>query len=242
MNHLVTPYKDTRESKKEQVARMFNEISGTYDILNRLLSMGIDQHWRKEVLKRLKAQNPEDILDVATGTGDLAIEAAKLGDVKITGVDIAEQMLKHGHEKLEKAGVSHQVVLEYGDSENLTYVDQTFDAITVAFGVRNFENLDQGLAELYRVLKPSGQIHILEFKTQQTFPMKQLFGFYFRYILPFIGRLISENNQAYSYLPESVGAFPSGNAFLEHLKKAGFKNSTCTSLTLGICAIYSASK
>lgn len=242
MDHLVTPYKDARESKKEQVARMFNEISGTYDLLNRLLSMGIDQHWRNQVLKRLKEQNPEDILDVATGTGDLAIEEAKLGNAKVTGVDIADQMLKQGHEKLEKAGVGDQVVLEYGDAENLTYVDDTFDAITVAFGVRNFENLDQGLAELYRVLKPGGHIHILEFKTQETFPVKQIFGFYFRYILPFIGKLISKNNQAYSYLPESVGAFPSGNAFLEHLKKAGFSNSTCTSLTLGICAIYSASK
>lgn len=221
---------------------MFNNIAGNYDFLNHFLSAGIDRRWRKRVIKILKAKQPARILDVATGTADLAIAETALPATEIVGVDIADQMLDIGREKLKKKGLTARVTLENGDSENLRFKDGSFDAVTVAFGVRNFEDLDKGLREMYRILDHNGTAVILEFSRPRHFPVKQLYSFYFRYILPLLGRIISRHNSAYTYLPESVGNFPDGRDFLDHLQQAGFTHCTHQPLTFGIATVYVGNK
>ncbi|MEM6642009.1 MAG: bifunctional demethylmenaquinone methyltransferase/2-methoxy-6-polyprenyl-1,4-benzoquinol methylase UbiE [Bacteroidota bacterium] len=234
----VLPYKDKSEAKKKQVADMFDSISGKYDFLNHFLSLGIDIRWRKKAVKMLQKDSPKQLLDIATGTGDFAIEALKLNPEKIIGVDISEGMLNVGREKMKKRGFDHIIDMQSGDSENLHFSDNNFDAIIVAFGVRNFENLEKGLQEMLRVLKPGGKAVILEFSKPSVFPFKQLYSFYFRWILPKVGKLISKDTAAYTYLPESVSEFPYGERFLNILGKTGFKNTLCKPLTLGISSIY----
>jgi demethylmenaquinone methyltransferase/2-methoxy-6-polyprenyl-1,4-benzoquinol methylase len=222
---------------------MFNRIAPYYDMLNAVLSLGIDTIWRRKAIQQLNKNQPKVILDVATGTADLAIETAKqLNPEKIVGVDISTQMLDIGRTKLKKKSLDQLITLEEGDSENLPFEDNTFDAITVAFGVRNFENLEKGLKEMHRVLKPNGQLVVLEFSRPSIFPIKQLFNLYFKYILPRIGNLTSKDSRAYSYLYESVQAFPDGEDFVNILSKTGYKSNQCKALTLGICSIYSGFK
>ena len=238
----VLPYKDKNTSKKEQIAAMFNSISGKYDFLNHFLSLGIDILWRKRAVRLLTKHQPQLILDIATGTGDFAIEALSLKPKKIIGVDISEGMLSVGREKLIKKNLTDKIELISGDSEVLPFEDNFFDAVIVSFGVRNFENLEKGLSDMLRVLKPGGKVVILEFSKPKSFPFKQLYKFYFQWILPKIGKLISKNHAAYTYLPDSVEAFPDGDDFLNILNKIGFQKNQCTPLTLGISSIYSGSK
>ena len=238
----VIPYKDKDTSKKEQIAAMFNSISGKYDFLNHFLSLGIDILWRKRAVRLLKNHQPKLILDIATGTGDFAIEALSLNPEKIIGVDISEGMLSIGREKLIKKNLTDKIELLSGDSEVLPFEDNFFDAVIVSFGVRNFENLEKGLSDMLRVLKPGGKVVILEFSKPKSFPFKQIYQFYFQWILPKIGKLISKNHAAYTYLPDSVEAFPDGDDFLNILNKIGFQKNQCTPLTLGISSIYSGSK
>ena len=238
----VLPYKDKDTSKKEQIAAMFNSISGKYDFLNHFLSLGIDILWRKRAVRLLKNHQPKLILDIATGTGDFAIEALSLNPEKIIGVDISEGMLSIGREKLIKKNLTDKIELLSGDSEVLPFKDNFFDAVIVSFGVRNFENLEKGLSDMLRVLKPGGKVVILEFSKPKSFPFKQIYQFYFQWILPKIGKLISKNHAAYTYLPDSVEAFPDGDDFLNILNKIGFQKNQCTPLTLGISSIYSGSK
>ena len=238
----VLPYKDKDTSKKEQIAAMFNSISGKYDFLNHFLSLGIDILWRKRAIRLLKNHQPKLILDIATGTGDFAIEALSLNPEKIIGVDISEGMLSVGREKLIKKNLTDKIELLSGDSEVLPFEDNFFDAVIVSFGVRNFENLEKGLSDMLRVLKPGGKVVILEFSKPKSFPFKQVYQFYFQWILPKIGKLISKNHAAYTYLPDSVEAFPDGDDFLNILNKIGFQKNQCTPLTLGISSIYSGSK
>jgi len=234
----VVPYKDKSDAKKKQVAEMFDNISGNYDFLNHFLSLGIDIRWRKKAIKLLQKDNPKTILDIATGTGDFAIEALKLNPDKVIGVDISEGMLNVGREKMKKKGFADIIDMQSGDSENLHFDDQFFDAAIVAFGVRNFENLEKGLAEMNRVLKSGSKAVILEFSKPTIFPFKQLYNLYFRWILPSVGKLVSKDDAAYTYLPESVKEFPYGKEFLSILEKTGFKNVKCIPLTLGISSIY----
>lgn len=234
----VLPYKDKTDAKKKQVAEMFDSISGKYDFLNHFLSLGIDITWRKKAIKMLEDLQPKQILDIATGTGDFAIESLKLNPEKVIGVDISEGMLNVGREKMKKRGYSDIIDMQSGDSENLHFDDNKFDAVIVAFGVRNFENLEKGLSEMNRVLRPGGRAVILEFSKPTVFPFKQLYNFYFRWILPKIGKLVSKDNAAYTYLPESVNEFPYGDKFLSILEKTGYKNTRCRPLTLGISSIY----
>lgn len=234
----VVPYKNKNLSKKHQVALMFDKISGKYDLLNHLLSAGIDISWRKKAIKLLKPFRPKQILDIATGTGDFALEALRIDPEKVTGIDISEGMLAKGKEKICKRNLENKVELKYGDSENLEFSDNKFDAVIVAFGVRNFENLELGLSEMYRVLRKDGKVVILEFSKPSRFPYQQLYNFYFKYILPFVGRQISKDHSAYTYLPESVQAFPQGDEMLEILSGVGFKNNKCIPLTFGISSIY----
>jgi demethylmenaquinone methyltransferase/2-methoxy-6-polyprenyl-1,4-benzoquinol methylase len=238
----VVPYKAENSGKKEQIAKMFNNISHRYDFLNHLLSMGIDKLWRKTAIRTLVPLKPQRILDVATGTGDFAIQALSLKPIKITGVDISEGMLSMGRKKIEKLNLSHKIDLVAGDSENLQFPDNSFDAVTVGFGVRNFEDLERGLAEILRVLRPGAMLVVLEFSRPRKFPMRQLYNFYFKNILPGLGRLISNDKSAYTYLPESVEAFPDGMDFENILKKIGFKETACKPLTFGISSIYTARK
>lgn len=238
----VLPYKNSSDNKKKQVAEMFNNISGKYDFLNHFLSLGIDKNWRKKAIKILAKENPKTILDVATGTGDFALASMKLNPEKIVGIDIAEKMVEKGIEKVKAKGLSEIIQLKVGDSESIPYENETFDATTVAFGVRNFENLELGLTEMNRILKPNGTAVILEFSKPQKFPVKQLYGFYFKYILPFWGRIISGDKVAYTYLPDSVNAFPQGNDFIEILKKVGFKSAYDKRLFFGVASIYVAKK
>lgn len=238
----VVPYKDQKSSKKEQVATMFNNISKRYDLLNHLLSLGIDIIWRKKAIKQLKADRPQLILDMATGTADFAIESLSLNPEKVIGVDISEGMLEVGRKKLKKMKLDHKIELKLGDSERIPFDDNIFDAIIVAFGVRNFENLEQGLSDMFRVLKPGGKVVVLEFSKPTKFPLKQLYNFYFKAILPVIGRMISKDQSAYTYLPESVQSFPDGQAFLDVLKKVGYQKTTCKTLTFGISSIYTGKK
>ncbi|MEM1322203.1 MAG: bifunctional demethylmenaquinone methyltransferase/2-methoxy-6-polyprenyl-1,4-benzoquinol methylase UbiE [Bacteroidota bacterium] len=222
---------------------MFNNIAPYYDLLNRLLSLGIDRSWRRKAIATLKADQPQRVLDVATGTADLALEAYKqLKPKHITGVDISDEMLEIGRVKIGKKDLGESIELLNGDSENLPFDDNTFDAITVAFGVRNFENLEKGLTEMRRVLNQGGKLVVLEFSRPTIFPFKQLFNAYFKYILPQIGRLTSKDPKAYSYLYESVQAFPDGQDFVTVLEKTGFKSNQCKRLSLGICSIYTGQK
>lgn len=238
MSKTVKPY-EAEGSKKQQVSTMFDRIAPYYDFLNRLLSLGIDTIWRKKAINLLKADQPQKILDVATGTADVAIEAANsLSPEKIVGVDISVEMLEVGRKKIQRKGLQEIISLEEGDSENLPFPDNTFDALTVAFGVRNFENLEQGLREMQRVLKPGGKVVILEFSKPTIFPFRQLYHFYFKNILPFIGKFTSKDPKAYRYLYESVQAFPDGDKFLNILSQTGYKSNRCIPLTLGICSIY----
>ena len=234
----VLPYKDKLDPKKEQVAEMFNNISPKYDLLNHVLSLGIDIIWRKKAIKYLQKDAPKLILDIATGTGDFAIEALALNPDKIIGVDISEGMLSEGRKKMVKRGLQEKIEMLMGDSEGLLFEDNKFDAVIVSFGVRNFENLEKGLADMYRVLKPGGKTVILEFSKPKSFPMKQAYGFYSHVILPQIGKIVSKDNSAYTYLPESVEAFPDGENFLNVLKKVGFHSTLCKPLTFGISSIY----
>jgi demethylmenaquinone methyltransferase/2-methoxy-6-polyprenyl-1,4-benzoquinol methylase len=238
----VVPYKDTAGGKKEQVARMFDNISSKYDLLNHVLSLGIDIIWRKKAIRMLKMDQPKVILDIATGTGDFAIEALALNPDKVIGVDISEGMLEMGREKMIKKGLDTKIELKSGDSEQLPFDDNMFDAIIVAFGVRNFEHLEKGLGDMFRVLKPGGKAVILEFSKPKAFPFKQIYQFYFNWILPKIGKLISKDHSAYTYLPESVQAFPDGDKFTAILDKLGYKNTACKTLTLGISSIYVGTK
>lgn len=234
----IKPYKDQDTGKKEQVAAMFNSIAGNYDFLNHFLSFGIDKIWRKKLIKILRQRNVKIMLDVATGTADVAIKAAKLPGIAIKGIDISEKMINIGIQKIEKKGLKNTVELSIGDAELIHFSDETFDAVTVAFGVRNFENLNHGLVEMHRVLKKGGAAVILEFSRPQNFPFKQLYNFYFRYILPIVGRLVSKDQSAYTYLPDSVYNFPFGNDFMIELKKAGFNKCNFKTLTFGVATIY----
>ena len=238
----VVPYKKEDKSKKEQVATMFNNISHRYDFLNHTLSMGIDILWRQKAIRLLKPFKPATVLDIATGTGDFALEAMKLRPQQVVGVDIAEGMLAVGRQKIARKGLSERIKLMYGDSEDLGFDDNKFDVVTVAFGVRNFENLRQGLREMYRVTRKGGHVMIIEFSRPAKFPVKQLYNFYFKAILPKIGKLVSQDNAAYRYLPESVAAFPDGQDFIEILTETGYKEAKWIPLTFGICSIYWARK
>lgn len=238
----VVPYKEENAGKKEQMAKMFNNISHRYDFLNHLLSLGIDKLWRKTAIDILRPLRPQVILDVATGTGDFAIQALSLAPQKITGIDISEGMLSIGRRKIEKRKLTGRIELLQGDSENIQFAENTFDAATVGFGVRNFEDLEKGLAEILRVLKPDGMLVVLEFSRPRTFPMRQLYNFYFKNILPGLGRLISKDKSAYTYLPESVEVFPDGMDFINILKKVGYKDTACKPLTFGISSIYTGRK
>ena len=229
-------------SKKEQVRAMFDDISPKYDLLNHLLSFGIDYSWRRKLVRLLLSGNPQSVLDVATGTADLAIAIAKAGVDAVTGVDISEKMLAIGKIKTTEQGLADTIALHEADAAHLPFAEDTFDAVTVAFGVRNFENLRAGLTEMKRVLRPGGTLLILEFSHPGTFPMKQLYGFYSRRIIPAIGQLVSGNTEAYRYLPESVRAFPAGADFLRILATIGMNNARCHSLTTGISSIYQAEK
>jgi len=243
MPEQITPYKDKSATKKEQVADMFNNISKTYDFLNHFMSLGIDILWRKKAIGELKKLKPQLMLDVATGTGDFAFEAIQiLNPAKVIGVDISQGMLDVADKKIKKRGLSDRFEVRLGDSEKLLFEDNTFDAVTVAFGVRNYENLEQGLSDMLRVLKPGGKIVILEFSKPQKFPIKQLYNFYFNSITPAIGKMFSKNNDAYKYLPESVAAFPDGKNFLTLMHKVGFKDTKFQPLTFGISSIYTGIK
>lgn len=242
MSQNVTPYKDSGLGKKEQVAQMFDTISGNYDGLNRVISFGIDVKWRKKVLKLVADKNPKTILDIATGTGDLAILMAQTSATDIIGADISEGMMEVGRKKVAEKGLESKIKLVYGDSENLPFEDNYFDAITVAFGVRNFETLEKGLAEILRVLKPGGIFVILETSVPTKFPFKQGYNFYSKNLLPLIGRLFSKDRSAYAYLSESASVFPHGEALNNILRKIGFIEVKNMPQTFGVATIYSASK
>lgn len=238
----VKPYKDAQSSKRQQVEEMFDSIAPKYDFLNRVLSMGIDQGWRKKAINSLKEVNPKQILDVATGTADLAIAALKLNPDHITGIDISNQMLNVGRDKIKAKNISDKITLTQADSANLPFEDNKFDAITVAFGVRNFEFLQQGINQMYRVTRNGGKLAVLEFSNPKSFPFKQIYNFYFKYILPGWGGLISKSKTAYTYLPESVQHFPEGEQFAAYLKNAGYTQIKIQPLTFGICTLYTAVK
>ena len=239
----VVPFKDSSESKKKQVEKMFDKIAFRYDFLNRFLSAGIDIGWRKKAIKLLLPVKPERILDVATGTGDFALTSYEiLKPAKITGIDISEGMLELGRKKIAKAGLDSHIELLNGDSEAILFEDNSFDAVTVAFGVRNFENLEQGLSEIKRVLKPGGRLIVLECTKPSMPVVKQFYNFYMKFITPKIGKIIANNNDAYQYLNDSVLEFPEKESFIQILNKAGYRNTFYKTLTLGICTIYCAEK
>lgn len=239
----VKPYKNTDTDKKQQVADMFDNISGTYDFLNHFMSLGIDIIWRKKAIRYLKASKPQRLLDVATGTGDFALEAIRiLRPQQVIGVDISSGMLAIARDKIDKKGLNDRFEVTLADSENLPFADGAFDAVTVAFGVRNFENLEKGLADIYRVLKPGGKAVVLEFSKPKSFPVKQLYHFYFNRITPLIGKMFSKDYRAYSYLPESVAQFPDGKRFTDILQRVGFSEAVSRPQSFGICTIYVATK
>jgi demethylmenaquinone methyltransferase/2-methoxy-6-polyprenyl-1,4-benzoquinol methylase len=238
----VKPYGDASKSKKEEVAEMFNNISAKYDFLNHFLSLGIDKLWRKKAVKMLRSVNPKRILDIATGTGDFALESLALKPTQIVGLDISSGMLDHGRVKMKKKGVDHIITMQQGDSEDIPYEDNYFDGLTVGFGVRNFENLEKGLGEMLRVVRPGGKLIILEFSKPKKFPIKQLFAFYSKNIIPILGKSISKDSNAYTYLPESVAAFPEGKNFENILAKVGYKDISSTLVSGGIATIYAGTK
>lgn len=247
MNHnnpdKVTPYSDQSSSKKEQVARMFDNIAGGYDFLNRFLSGRFDVKWRNKLTDRILSHAPSKVLDVATGTADVAITlASKDSGVKVYGTDISKKMLEIGIKKVARANLSDRIYLSLDDAENMDQSDNSFDVVTASFGVRNFENLQNGLGEMHRVTRPGGHIYVLEFSKPRLFPFRQLYNFYFRNILPLIGRIRSGDPRAYQYLYDSVQAFPDGEKFLTNLQEVGFTDVDCTVLTFGICQIYSGKK
>ena len=238
MGQQITPYNE-QESKTKQVSVMFDRIAPYYDFLNHFLSLGIDRGWRRKAIAEVAKIQPKFILDIATGTADLAIAMAqKMQAVEVIGIDIAPKMLEIGRVKIKDKGLGAVIRLEDGDSQDLHFPDNQFDAVTAAFGVRNFEDLAKGLAEMYRVLKPGGKIVVLEFSRPKLFPFKQIFNSYFKYLLPLIGRFTSNEHRAYAYLYESVQVFPEGQDLLNIFEKTGFKSNRCTPLTLGVCSIY----
>jgi demethylmenaquinone methyltransferase / 2-methoxy-6-polyprenyl-1,4-benzoquinol methylase len=239
----VVPYKDSDSSKKQQVAQMFDDIAYRYDFLNRFLSSGIDVKWRKKALRQLQSLQPKTILDVATGTADVAIMAAALlQPQKTTGIDISDGMLQIGRQKIEKAGLQNTIELLNGDSETINFNDNTFDAVTVAFGVRNFQNLEKGLSEIKRVLKPGGKLVVLEFSRPKLPGVKSLYNLYMKIVAPNMGKLFSKNRNAYKYLDESIKKFPEGKNFTSILDNLAYKNTYCKPLSLGICTIYCGTK
>ena len=241
-NNVVKPY-EKDSSKKEQVTNMFDNIASKYDLLNGVLTLGIDKSWRRKAVAQLNSNDHQKILDVATGTADIAIEINKqISPKEIIGLDISSEMINYGNKKLNKQSLDKVISLEVGDSENMRFPDGYFDATTVSFGVRNFGNLEKGLSEMYRVTRNGGKVVILEFSKPTMFPFKQGYNFYFKYILPTIGKLTSKDPKAYKYLYESVQAFPDYDNFADILRKVGFRSVVWTSLTLGICTIYTGSK
>lgn len=229
--------------KSDNVAAMFNSIAAKYDFLNHFLSLGIDKLWRRRLVKQLAKSNPRQVLDIATGTGDLAIQLAKYHkSVKITGVDISENMLSIGREKILKRKLEGRINLKQANSLSLPFANGEFDAAMVAFGVRNFEDLSKGITEIHRVLKDGGSLYVLEFSMPSRFPMRNLYRFYFRRVLPFVGGIVSGSKSAYTYLPESVFAFPEKEKFVEIMANAGFKNCSYKRLTFGVASIYVGSK
>lgn len=236
------PYKNSNQGKKEQVEEMFDNISSKYDFLNHLLSANIDKLWRKKAIQKLKVFNPESILDIATGTGDFAISAAKIPGTTITGIDISEGMLRVGKEKIQKKKLSERIKFIKADSEKLPFQDNSFDAAIVGFGVRNFESLETGLAEIKRVIKPDGTFIILEFSKPRKKLFKGIYYFYFKRILPVLGKAVSKDNRAYTYLPESVNEFPDGERFIKILQDIGYVDTKVFPQTFGIATIYQASK
>lgn len=238
----ISPYNLQDKSRKEEVEMMFNNIAPRYDLLNHLLSIGIDRGWRKKAIRLLQNRHPALMLDVATGTGDFALAAATLKPQRIEGIDIADKMLEVGREKIREKGLQELITLTRADSEDIPFADNTFDAITVGFGVRNFENLEKGLKEMFRVLKPGGTTLVLEFSNPGRFPVKQLYLFYFNFVLPLLGKWISRDRAAYSYLPASVKTFPSGEQFLKVFRDAGFSETRQIPLTFGIASIYEGKK
>jgi demethylmenaquinone methyltransferase/2-methoxy-6-polyprenyl-1,4-benzoquinol methylase len=236
----IKPY-NSLQSKKDQVKHMFNMIASKYDVLNHTLSLGMDYVWRKKAIKKI-LNNPKEILDIATGTADFAISAAKHTQANITGIDISDQMIYVGNKKIQQKKLNNRIKLSIEDSENLPYLDNSYDAITAGFGVRNFENLEKGLSEIHRVVKKNGYVVILEPSTPKAFPLKQIFSIYFQKILPFIGSLVSKDKSAYSYLPNSVKSFPEGDDFLKILNKQGFSKTNYYPLSFGIVSMYVAIK
>ena len=235
---VVKPYNNENTSKKQEVAEMFNNISKRYDFLNHFLSLGIDKLWRKKAIKQLESVQPKKILDIATGTGDFAIAALKLNPEEVIGVDISQGMLDMGIVKMKKRKFDHVIKMQLGDSEQLNFEDNYFDALTVGFGVRNYENLEKGLADMLRVLRPGGKAVILEFSKPKKFPVKQFFGFYSKYLIPFFGKSISKDKRAYAYLPESVAAFPEGKDFESIMTKVWYKSVSSIMVSGGIATIY----
>jgi demethylmenaquinone methyltransferase/2-methoxy-6-polyprenyl-1,4-benzoquinol methylase len=242
MSKSVTPYKDSTLGKKEQVTQMFDTISKNYDGLNRVISFGIDVKWRKKVLALVAQKNPSTVLDIATGTGDLAILMAQTSADKIIGLDISAGMLEVGKKKIEEKKLSHKIEMVLGDSEAMPYADSFFDAITVSFGIRNFETLEKGLSEILRVLKPNGIFVILETSVPEKTPFKQGYAVYTKYMLPLIGKLFSKDNVAYGYLSESASIFPYGEKLNNILRKVGFIDVVAMPQTFGVATIYTASK
>jgi demethylmenaquinone methyltransferase/2-methoxy-6-polyprenyl-1,4-benzoquinol methylase len=238
----VKPYGSSDKSKKEEVAEMFNNISKKYDFLNHFLSLGIDKIWRRKAINILKEVNPKKILDIATGTGDFAIASLKLHPTEVVGIDISEGMLAVGREKMVKRKFDSIIKLQLGDSEDLPFEDNYFDGLTVGFGVRNFEHLEIGLAEMLRVIRVGGKVVILEFSKPKKFPVKQGYGFISKYIIPFFGKRISKDDKAYAYLPESIAAFPEGKEMTDILTKLGYKNVKAKLVSGGIATIYSGTK
>jgi len=242
MSKKVTPYKDSKLTKKKQVEQMFDNISGSYDGLNRVISLGTDVKWRKKVVAKVAATNPVSVLDIATGTGDLIMQMQPTGAKRLVGLDLSEGMLKVGRKKISDKGLGSKIEMIQGDSENLPFEENSFEAITVAFGVRNFENLEKGLSEIYRVLKPGGIFVVLETSVPTKFPYKQGYRLYSNLILPVVGKVFSKDKDAYSYLSKSAASFPYGPAFNNILQKIGFIDVEDLPQTFGVSTIYTASK
>lgn len=238
----ILPY-NREERKGVQVERMFDAIAGRYDLLNHTLSLGFDRGWRKKAIRTLKPFAPETVLDIATGTGDMAIALYReLKPVRVIGVDLSEGMMNIGRKKVAEAGYSGHISFEWQDCLNLTCPSGTFDAVTAAFGVRNFEDIGKGISEMYRVLKPGGHLVILELTSPERFPMKQLFAFYSHTLIPLTGRLVSGEKSAYSYLPASIKVVPQGKVMAELLERTGFREAKVRTFTLGVCSLYTAVK